>query len=369
MSKESPRSGIIASIVFACILLALTAFIMYESIVYKPLTVSYSPALVIKAPRVPPLDIRAYNKKMIELANFGTTTLETGIAATSSAWLSTSSSISSPYHRWPAPAPYPLPGAILPFNRIVAYYGNFYSAQMGILGELPENELIDRLLTTAADWQIADPSTPVIPAIDYIAVVAQGSAGTDRAYRLRMPDSQIEKAIAMADQIHGLVFLDVQVGLSSLQSELPLLESYLEKSNVELAIDPEFSMKSSTPGKVIGTFNADDVNYAASFLADIVRKHGLAPKILLVHRFTRDMVTGSAEIRPLPEVEIVMNMDGWGAQDKKIGTYGSVITPYPIQFAGIKLFYKNDARPPSTGLLTPSEVLSLKPQPIFIEYQ
>ncbi len=29
--------------------------------------------------------------------------------------------------RWPAKAPYPLPGAILPFHRIVAFYGNLYS--------------------------------------------------------------------------------------------------------------------------------------------------------------------------------------------------------------------------------------------------
>ena len=31
--------------------------------------------------------------------------------------------------------PYPNPGALLPFHRIVAYYGNFYSTHMGVLGE------------------------------------------------------------------------------------------------------------------------------------------------------------------------------------------------------------------------------------------
>ena len=43
---------------------------------------------------------------------------------------------------WPVkPQPYPLKGAILPFKRIVAYYGNLYSKNMGILGEYPPKEL------------------------------------------------------------------------------------------------------------------------------------------------------------------------------------------------------------------------------------
>lgn len=47
--------------------------------------------------------------------------------------------------RWPAKHDYPLPGAILPFKTIVAYYGNLYSKQMGILGELPKKEMLEHL--------------------------------------------------------------------------------------------------------------------------------------------------------------------------------------------------------------------------------
>ena len=36
---------------------------------------------------------------------------------------------------------------------------------------------------------------------------------------------------------------------------------------------------------------------------------------------------------------------------------------------GIKIFYKNDLKPPSLGLLSPSEVLNLNPKPIFVQYQ
>jgi hypothetical protein len=68
--------------------------------------------------------------------------------------------------RWPVKnAPYPVPGAILPFKRVVAYYGNLYSKKMGILGELPPNEMLARLHQEVLNWQRADPTTPVQPAL------------------------------------------------------------------------------------------------------------------------------------------------------------------------------------------------------------
>lgn len=271
---------------------------------------------------------------------------------------------------WPAQAVYPNADAILPFKRVVAYYGNFYSKKMGVLGEYPAEEMLAKLASTTAEWAAADPSTPVLPAIQYIAVVAQGTAGKDGKYILRMPDDQIDHALDLARQMQGITILDVQVGKSTLQYELPFLEKYLKMRQVHLAIDPEFSMKyDNRPGSVIGTFDAEDINYAAEYLADLVRRYHLPPKILVIHRFTQNMVTNYKKIRPLPEVQIVMDMDGWGPQEKKKGTYNQVIAPEPVQFTGIKLFYKNDLKPPSTGLLTTSEILDLMPIPIYIQYQ
>lgn len=271
---------------------------------------------------------------------------------------------------WPVAAPYPNARAILPFKRVVAYYGNFYSDRMGILGELPDEELIAKLKGEQAAWEAADPSTPVVPAVHYIAVVAQAGPGKDGKYRLRMPDDQIEHALSLAAKMQGIVFLDIQVGLSDLQTELPALEKYLSLPQVHLGIDPEFSMKGGEkPGTVIGTFDAADINYAAEYLAALVEKYDLPPKILVVHRFTRPMMTNYRAIRPLPEVQMVVNMDGWGEQAKKKGTYNLVVYPEPVQFAGLKIFYKADMKPPSTGLLTIEEVLALKPKPIYIQYQ
>src|ERR1035437_10179862 len=311
---------------------------------------------------LPEFDKVDYDARLYALAHVSTTTLAVELLAT------TTAASSSP-RLWPVKAVYPNVGAILPFKRIVAYYGNFYSKGMGVLGEYPTDQLLAMLASTTAKWEAADPTTPVVPAIQYIAVVAQGTAGKEGKYILRMPDDQIDHALDLANQIHGIVFLDIQVGLSTLQYELPQLEKYLKMPQVHLGIDPEFSMKhNERPGTVIGTFDAADVNYAAQYLASLVNTYHPPPKVLVVHRFTQAMITNYKKIKPLPEVQIVMDMDGWGSQAKKKNTYNRVIASEPVQFTGTKLFYKADLKAPSTGLLTTAEVLNLTPAPIYIQY-
>ena len=311
---------------------------------------------------LPALNKADYDVRLLALAHVA-------IATTSGSQTSTTTTSITP-RLWPVKAGYPNAGAILPFKRIVAYYGNFYSKQMGVLGEYSPETMLAMLASTTKMWNAADPTTPTIPAIQYIAVVAQGSAGKEGKYILRMPDDQIDLALDLASQVQGIVILDVQVGMSTLQHELPMLEKYLKMPNVHLAIDPEFSMKyGNPPGTVIGTFDATDINYAATYLAGIVQTNHLPPKILVVHRFTSAMVTNYQKIQPLPEVQIVMDMDGFGSKEKKYGTYSRVIYPEPVQFTGIKLFYKNDIKPPSTGMLSPAEVLQMTPAPIYIQYQ
>ena len=53
----------------------------------------------------------------------------------------------------------------------------------------------------------------------------------------------------------------------------------------------------------------------------------------------------------------------------KIKAYKDVIYSEPVQFTGLKLFYKNDLLPPSTGMLSIFQVLNLKPIPSYIQYQ
>jgi len=331
----------------------------------------------------PVLDTGEYDLRMYHLAhafdlnNASSTALFKSLLAglgstpTSTTSTSTIKRASTTSSLWPVKnAVYPKAGAILPFKRIVAYYGNLYSKKMGALGEYESSEMLRRLTTQVKEWELADPATPVVPALHYIAVVAQGSAGGDGMWRTRMPHTEIDKVIEMAKKIDAIVFLDVQVALSDLQKELPQLEKYLSLPNVHLGIDPEFSMKTGKkPGSVIGTMDATDINFAASYLAGLVQKHDLPPKVLTFYRFTRNMVTNYKNIKTIPEVQMVLTMDGWGHQARKIGTYKQFVYPEPIQFTGFKLFYKNDLKQENSRLMTPAEVIKLTPAPIYIQYQ
>jgi len=144
---------------------------------------------------------------------------------------------------WPvASAPAPLPGAILPARRIVAYYGNPLSKRMGILGELPPADMLARLDREVAKWNAADPAHPVQPALHLIAVVAQGTPGKDSLYRYRAVPELIEKVYGWAKQKNAILFLDVQIGKSTIEAELAPLVPFLQRPDVHLAIDPEFAM-------------------------------------------------------------------------------------------------------------------------------
>jgi hypothetical protein len=366
---------------FAILLIILLAIIFFIGIGFWNINgISYNRENLINGignekeepivPSVPPLDKVDYDLRLNKLANIpvvvpvvnkdGTVPLPTAAENTQ---------IKKP-NLWPVVTPYPNDGAILPFKRVIAYYGNLYSTKMGALGEYPETEMLSRLIAEVKKWNDADPATPALPALHYIVVTAQGSKGADGKYRFRMPDKEIDKVIEMAKKIDAIVFLDIQVALSNLQIEVPRLEKYLKMPQVHLGIDPEFSMKTGArPGTVVGTFDAADINFTAEYLSKIVKENNLTPKILVVHRYTQKMVTNYKIIKPLPEVQIVMHMDGWGGAAKKMNTYKQFIYKEPVQFAGFKLFYKNDIFDKGTVLMTPEQLLKLSPQPIYIQYQ
>src|SRR3990167_81600 len=122
---------------------------------------------------LPELDKADYNARLLALAHMSSTT-EARPTATTSVTVTSTVSTSSPQATtpslWPVSTAYPNAGAILPFKRVIAYYGNFYSKGMGVLGEYPTDQMLAMLASTTERWTAADPSTPAIQAIHYIAV-------------------------------------------------------------------------------------------------------------------------------------------------------------------------------------------------------
>lgn len=274
-----------------------------------------------------------------------------------------------PVPTWPVVGPKPLPGSILPSKRIVAYYGNPFSKRMGVLGEYPKDDMLSRLAHEVAAWQKADPATPVQPALHLIAVVAQGDSGKDGKYRLRHGDALVEKVYGWAREKNALLFIDVQVGHSTIQEEVPRLEKFLSRPDVHFGMDPEFAMHNGVkPGKKIGSYDAADVNWVIDWLAKLVTEKNLPPKILVVHRFTRPMLTNASKIKLDPRVQVVIDMDGWGPPSLKRDSYAAYVYAEPVQFTGFKLFYKNDIRN-GTKMMSIADVLRLTPKPLYIQYQ
>ncbi len=258
-----------------------------------------------------------------------------------------------------------LPGSILPANRIVAYYGTPLSTRMGILGEIAPDKMMARLEATAKDWEKADSLRPVKRALHLIVTVAQARPGSDGMYRARHGDQLIAKVASWAEQNDYLLFLDIQAGLSPLEAEIPRLLPWLRKPYVHLGLDPEFAMPRGTvPGKRIGTLDARHINHAIDVLARLVEEHDLPPKVLVVHRFTERMLTNHQAIKTDPRVQVVIHADGFGSPALKANIYNLVVTRRPVQFAGLKIFYKNDK-----PRMTLAQVLALVPTPLYIQYQ
>jgi hypothetical protein len=267
----------------------------------------------------------------------------------------------------PGPLPEPASGW-LPAYRIVAYYGNPLAPAMGVLGQYPPQEAMARLQAQAAAYAQADPSVPVIPAIELVADVAQGSPGPQGLYRLRMSPQLLDSELALARRNRALLILDLQVGRSTVQRELPYFLPWLSQPDVMLALDPEFDMPpGDVPGQEIGTMSAADIDWAVQDMSALVARLGLPPKIVIVHQFLPSMVTDWRAIHGAPGVQFVMDTDGFGGQGIKLANYRSFITDQPIppvRYGGIKLFYKYDV-----DLMTPSQVVALQPPPSLVIYQ
>jgi hypothetical protein len=255
--------------------------------------------------------------------------------------------------------------ALLPGSRIVAFYGTPLSTRMGILGEIPRDQMLARLDTVAADWARADSTRTVRPALHLIVTVAQPLPGGDGMYRLRHGDAVIQKVVDWAQTRDWLVFLDIQAGRAPIAGEIDRLLPWLARPNVHLAIDPEFAMPpDGIPGRRIGRIDGSQVNEAIDRLARLVSQHRIPPKVLVVHRFTEGMLTNHQAIRSDPRVQVVIHMDGFGAPSLKRDIYRLIVRERPVQFAGIKLFYKNDK-----PMLTPTEIVRMLPTPVYVQYQ
>jgi hypothetical protein len=259
---------------------------------------------------------------------------------------------------------------VLPRHRVVAYYGAPQDPELGVLGETTPEDAARKLDQQAEKF--ARPGRPALPALELISTLAHSAAGDDGLHRLRQSDATIRRHLRAARAIKGLLVLDVQPGQADFMQEVQALERYLTQPDVDLALDPEWSVPEGTqPGSVIGSMDAAVVNEVSAYLARIVRLHDLPQKLLIVHQFTDEMVTNRDQLASRPEVAMVLNMDGFGTPPLKKGVYDRLSQPTPRgpdalggPYNGFKLFFRED-----TGLMSPRDVLTLRPVPDVVVYE
>src|SRR5262245_7059809 len=252
---------------------------------------------------------------------------------------------------------------ILPDQRVVAYYGAPQDDELGILGIGSPRRAARRLERQAKSF--SRPGRPVLPAFELIAAIVTSEPGDGGDHSMRQDNATIARYLRAARAHRMLLLLDIQPGYAPFLKEARALERWLREPEVGLALDPEWSVRPPLlPAQEIGSTDAATVNEVSRYLAGIVRRQRLPQKLLVVHRFTHDMIRNEQELEQNPGVALVVNVDGFGDQAVKIAKYREFTRDLRRRYNGLKLFYHEDS-----NLLKPNQVLRLRPEPDLVVYE
>jgi hypothetical protein len=253
--------------------------------------------------------------------------------------------------------------SIFPERRVVAFYGAPQARELGALGIGSPQQAARRLARQARPY--SRPDRPVLPAFELIATIVQSDPGDDGDHAARQEARTIERYLRAARRNRMLLILDIQPGYASFMDEVRALRRFLKEPDVSIALDPEWSLRPpALPGQEIGSTNAATINEVAAYMSKIVRAHRLPEKLLVVHRFTNEMIQNEAALKRYPGVALTVNVDGFGDRPNKISKYRSFTRGRRDRHHGFKLFYKEDL-----NLMKPREVLRLRPQPDLVVYE
>lgn len=256
--------------------------------------------------------------------------------------------------------------AIFPHYRLVGFAGHPGSTALGRLGVGDLDDRAREIEKVAKPY--ADGRT-VLPVLELIATVVQGSPGRDGMYRTRSSDAPIARHLAAARKVQGLLLLNIQPGRSDFLTEVRAYAKWLREPDVGIALDPEWRMgPGQVPMRVYGHTTGQEIDSVARYLSGIVAADDLPQKVLVFHQVAVSVVRDQQAIRSHPGVAVVKSVDGIGSRQMKEHTYRAVMKGRPRSVhPGFKLFYEEDRR--FGPLMTPKQVLALTPEPEYILYE
>jgi hypothetical protein len=254
--------------------------------------------------------------------------------------------------------------ALLPGAQIVSYYGNPAAAAMGVLGSADIETVVAEVERRAALFDRLNGPVGVVPALHLVYAVAQTEPTDNGLYLQYTSESEVQRLISVTAEHGMLLFLDLQIGRSSVEAEIEKVVPFLQYPHVHLALDPEFAVRSGeVPGADLGSLHVTDVERAQSALQRLVRDAGVPPKLLIVHQFDDRMLEYERALPRYPGVELILDMDGFGPAEIKRAKYERYAT-LSDAYGGIKLFLDHDP-----DLMSEQDILSLVPTPAVVIYQ
>jgi hypothetical protein len=256
---------------------------------------------------------------------------------------------------------------VFPRYRLVGYAGVSGASTLGRLGTGPLDQRVKEIERRAKPYAAG---REILPIVEVIATVVQASPGRDGKYRVRLSDAQIARYHKAARKHRAVMLLNLQPGRSEFITEAKAFEKWLKEPDVGVALDPEWAMdRGQRPGGVYGHTTGAEIDEVARYLADLVKRYDLPEKVMVYHQVARSVVRRESGLKAHDGVVMIKSVDGLGHPGPKKNTYRVVNKSTPkFVHAGFKLFFTEDRRN-GGRLMTPKEVLALKPRPEYVMYE
>ena len=255
---------------------------------------------------------------------------------------------------------------IFPEHRLIGFSGG-RGTSFGRLGVGDIDERAAEIEELAAQYT-PDGRTP-LPIFEVIAVVAHASPTDSGLYRTHEPGEVVDAYLEAVRRRSGLLLLNIQPGRADFIDDVKAFEKWLVEPDVGLALDPEWAVDAGeVPGRVIGSTTGAELDSIAAYLSILVREHDLPEKVMVYHQFHVSTIADEEALRPHPGVVLVKSIDGVGVPAEKRATWNRLALGLaPHVYTGFKLFFEEDVR--RGPLMTPAEVLALRPQPSYVLYE
>jgi len=281
----------------------------------------------------------------------------------------------------PLPAYLPAPAlngsGYLSNFRLIGFYGSLFSRGLGLLGNQTGRQTMDMMRGVIAEYAPHNKDgRQLIPVIHTIATIAKPCTEDNQCIH-RVEDDWLWEYLAFARNNNAAIVYDIQPGRSSMYDEFMRIRPLIADGypHAHVAIDPEFDMTAEQePNRQVGTIDADEINAIQAELQQIAEQIGVN-KVLIIHQFDHSngaMITNKQNIINYPNVEIVINGDGYGPPGPKMRNYLKYAGEPGFEYGGFKMFTDqvDDQLIYDVPFMLPEQVMTaLDPVPVYIVFQ